>query len=299
MVPAGSCILPSPSNAFDLFSTLSRPATIAVGAGRAAWKLAARGAVLVLLTAAMERPAAATPPSLANVSPAEVDVALVLAVDASSSMDDGERVLQRDGYAKALTSSRVLDAIKFGRQRRIAVTFFEWGSQDSQVVVAPWTIIDGPDAARALASRIAETPSKDLQRTSISAALAFAGKLLSESGLRAAREVIDVSGDGPNNDGIVASDARDALVARGVTINGLPIVTKSSDDWLAMPDLDQYYEHCVIGGEGAFVIPVKGMENFGKALEMKLIMEIAGLTRDHPAVMPAAERDWSNCKIYE
>jgi Protein of unknown function (DUF1194) len=259
--------------------------------------IAAAAAALICLSAV--GPSRAAEPNLANAAPTRVDVALVLAVDASSSMDDGERQLQRSGYAKALTSQHVLSAIHDGRNGRIAVTFFEWGSQDAQVVVAPWTIIDSPEAAEQLARRIADTPSQDLQRTSISAALSFAGKLLAESGVNAVREVIDVSGDGPNNDGVVVSDARDALVARGITINGLPILTKAKDDWLAMPDLDAYYEHCVIGGEGSFVVPVRGMQNFGKALEMKLVLEIAGIMADQPKVIPAAERDWSNCRLFE
>ena len=251
------------------------------------------------LLLAIALPTGAGAGQLANVTPSEVDVALVLAVDASSSMDETERRMQRDGYATALVSSQVLDAIKFGHKGRIAVTYFEWGSADAQYIIAPWTIIDGPEAAQNFSRRIAAEPWHDLQRTSISAALAFAGTLLAQSGVHPVREVIDVSGDGPNNDGIVVSEARDALVKRGVIINGLPIVTKSPEDWLTMPDLDQYYEHCVIGGDGSFMIPVRGMTNFGAALQMKLVMEIAGIKRDQPTVLPAAERDWSSCRIFE
>jgi len=254
---------------------------------------------LGLLLAIAPGQARAGQPALANAMPTEVDVALVLAVDASSSMDEGERRMQRDGYATALVSNRVLQAIKFGHKGRIAVTYFEWGSADAQYIIAPWTIIDGPEAADRFSRRIASEPWHDLERTSISAALAFAGDLLAKSGLHAAREVIDVSGDGPNNEGIVVSEARDALVQRGVVINGLPIVTKSPDDWLTMPDLDQYYEHCVIGGEGSFMIPVRGMTNFGAALEMKLVMEIAGIRPARPRVQLASDRDWSSCHLYE
>ncbi len=228
----------------------------------------------------------------------QVDVALVLAVDASSSMDDGERRMQRNGYASALRSQPVMDAIAHGTQHRIAIVFFEWGSADHQVIVAPWQIVDSPASAEALAQVIAETPSQDLQRTSISAALNFAGTLLAQSGLKADRQVIDVSGDGPNNDGIVVSQVRDQLVSRGISINGLPIVTKSPNDFLTMPDLDQYYQHCVIGGDGSFMIPVRGMENFGRALQMKLIIEIADTT-ERAEVQPAVQRDWSTCHIYE
>lgn len=227
-------------------------------------------------------------------------MALVLAVDASQSMDEDEQSLQRDGYVGALTSPEVLQAIRQGRHGRIAVTYFEWGSQDQQVLLAPWTIIDGPEAARALASRIGSAPLNNLQRTSISAAMAYAGELITRSNIVATRTVVDISGDGPNNQGAVVTEARDALVARGVTINGLPIVMKdASIDWSPIPQLDRYYEECVIGGEGSFAIPVRGMANFGPALKMKLMIEIAGLTLDAPRVIPAAAPAKPNCRYYE
>ncbi len=277
--------------------SLNRIGYASVPAGFALWMvLAAFGFTLVLHV----KSANAGQSVLANVTPTDVDVALVLAVDASSSMDDGERRMQRDGYAKALMSDPVMHAIKFGHKGRIAVTYFEWGSAEHQHIIAPWTIIDGPDAAGRFAKRIADEPWQDLERTSISAALAFAGQLFDAAGVRPGRKVIDVSGDGPNNEGIVVSEARDALVARGITINGLPIVTKTAEDWLSMPDLDEYYDHCVIGGEGAFMIPVRGMNNFAAALQMKLVMEIAGLRADRLTVIPASEkRQWTTCRLYE
>lgn len=236
----------------------------------------------------------------ANVAPTDVDVALVLAVDASQSMDEEEQSLQRAGYVGALTSPEVLQAISYGRHRRIAVAYFEWGSSEQQVLIAPWTIIDSPEAAQAFTRAIASAPLNNLQRTSISAALGYAGSLLANSGLRATRKVVDISGDGPNNQGMVVSDARDALVAQGVTINGLPIVVKDTTvDWSPIPLLDRYYEDCVIGGEGSFMIPVRGMENFGKALRMKLILEIAGIDPMVPRVLPAAGRPATNCKYFE
>jgi hypothetical protein len=239
---------------------------------------------------------------MAALPSAEVDVLLILAVDASSSMNTADRKMQRDGYARALTSRAVVDAIMRTNDptshHKIAVTYFEWGSHDAQRIVAPWTIIDSPESAAAFVATFDHVEPSDLQRTSISAALDFAGTLLAQSGLKASRQIVDVSGDGPNNDGRVVSESRDDLVARGITINGLPIVTKSPDDWLSMPDLDQYYEHCVIGGEGAFVIPVRGMANFSRAIEAKLVQEIAGLAgaRVQPA---SAQRDWKNCRLFE
>ncbi|MEJ1156920.1 DUF1194 domain-containing protein [Prosthecomicrobium sp. N25] len=256
-------------------------------------------ATLALLALFIPTGADAQARGFANVAPTNVDVALVLAVDASQSMDKEEQTLQRDGYVGALTSEEVLTAISYGRHRRIAVAYFEWGSLDQQVLVAPWTIIDGPDAAKAFAARIGSAPLNNLQRTSISAAMTYAGELFTRSGVNATRKVVDISGDGPNNQGVVVSEARDALVSQGVTINGLPIVIKETNlDWNPIPQLDRYYEDCVIGGEGSFAIPVKGMANFGTALKMKLVLEIAGLTLDLPRVIPAAATT-TNCRYYE
>jgi hypothetical protein len=256
--------------------------------------------MLVVGLMAARPAAAADTKGYANAKPTEVDVALVLAVDASQSMDPDEQHLQRDGYADAIVSKEVLAAIKFGRHGRIAVTYFEWGSADQQVMIAPWSIIDGPEAAQAFSKKVATHPLNNLQRTSISAALNYAGDLLLKSGLDASRRVIDVSGDGPNNQGPFVTDVRDRLVRQGITINGLPIVMKDSgNDWYAVPHLDTYYEDCVIGGEGAFSIPVKGMDNFGAALKMKLIIEIAGLAQDRLSVIPAAGQPMTNCRFYD
>lgn len=231
----------------------------------------------------------------------EVDVALVLAVDASQSMDSDEQALQRQGYVQALTSPEVLMAIAHGRRRRIAVAYFEWGSFDQQIMVAPWAIIDGPESAAAFAAKITAAPSNNLQRTSISAALAYSESLLARSGFTAARRVVDVSGDGPNNQGPVVTELRDRLVSQGITINGLPIIVKDTQpmDWSPIPQLDVYYEECVIGGDGSFSIPVLGMGNFASALKMKLIMEIAGFTVDRPLAIPAAAQAPVNCRYYE
>lgn len=256
-------------------------------------------ALVLLLVLSAVSGAEAQTRGYANLAPTDVDVALVLAVDASQSMDEDEQALQRQGYAGAITSPEVLKAISYGRHRRIAVAYFEWGSFDQQVLIAPWTIVDGPEAARDFAARIDKAPLNNLQRTSISAALGYAGELLARSGVNAVRKVVDVSGDGPNNQGQVVSEARDRLVAQGVTINGLPIVMKDGAmDWHPIPRLDSYYEDCVIGGENSFSIPVHGMQNFGAALKMKLVMEIAGLSFGDAKVIPAAAPG-PNCRYYE
>jgi Protein of unknown function (DUF1194) len=227
-----------------------------------------------------------------------VDVALVLAVDASSSMDDSERKLQREGYAKSITSANVLASIREGFYHRIAITMFEWGSKDAQHIIVPWTIIDSEETAQKVAQLMIEVPAEDLQRTSISGGLLYAQSLLRLAPAKSQKEVIDVSGDGPNNDGEVVDIIRDRLVNEGIVINGLPIVTKDYNDYLSIPDLDKYYEHCVIGGWGSFTIPVKGMVNFQKALEIKLITEIS----ENYKIIKVQNRDWNSnqsCHLYE
>lgn len=245
--------------------------------------------------------AAAEATELARLPPgAEVDVMLVLAVDASQSMDESEQRVQRNGYVEALTSREVLDAIAMGPNGKIAVAYFEWGSSDNQSLIAPWQIIDGAKTAENFANRIAAAPLQNLEKTSITSALTYADRLFAAADIEAGRKVIDISGDGPNNDGPAATHIRDALVDKGVTINGLPILMGRTEDsvW-NQPALDIYYQDCVIGGAGAFLVPVEGMENFSKALKMKLILEIAGLVVPAPAnggIIPAAGKAPTDCR---
>ncbi len=216
---------------------------------------------------------------------APVDVALVLAVDISLSMDGEELRAQREGYIAALGHPAVLDAIARGARGRIAVSYVEWAGPWSQSVLAPWTIIAGPQDAAALAERLRAAPLRSGRGTSISGALAFAVDLLSTAP-PADRRVIDVSGDGPNNQGAPVTQARDAALAQGVEINGAPLMFKRADMLFSIPDLDIYYQECVIGGPTAFVLPVLGPDKFVDALRTKLILEIAGLPR--PRVIRAA-----------
>lgn len=238
-------------------------------------------------------------PLVSPVTSGEVDVALVLAADVSLSMDSGELALQRNGYADALGSPEVAMAIAYGRHKRIAVTYFEWGSADKQVVVAPWTIVDGPEAATKLAETIRKAPSNSLERTAIGSALIFAGHLFQETALEAERRVVDISGDGPNNMGVSLADARDKLVERGITVNGLPILPKPGDWPANLPPLDAYYETCVIGGLGAFSLPAESIDTFSMALRSKLILEIAGLPQIEPRVMRAAMQKPLNCREFD
>ncbi|WP_321335308.1 DUF1194 domain-containing protein [Breoghania sp.] len=234
---------------------------------------------------------------------AEVDVELVLAVDISQSMDEQEQKVQRRGYVTAITSSEVIDAIKMGPTGRIAVTYVEWGGMGEQHVVVDWQMIDGPETAALFASKIAESPLRQVQRTSIASALAFSVTHIENGPFTGLRRVIDMSGDGPNNQGGQVTAARDQVIAQGITINGLPLMLKGSGNgWYHMPNLDHYYEDCVIGGPGSFMVPVYSTEEFGMAIKTKLVMEIADLgprnSGDATRVLPAAGRKPISCNIF-
>jgi len=216
----------------------------------------------------------------------EVDVELFLAVDVSRSMQPFELEIQRRGYAAALTSNDVLAAIGGGMLGRIAITYVEWAGADSQRVIVPWTLLEGRAHAEQIASQITAKFDDALRRTSISAALDYAATSIESNGFDGLRRVIDVSGDGPNNMGDAVTDARDRVLARGMTINGLPLMTK--DDSITsrynIDDLDAYYTACVIGGSGAFVVPVTDWAEFEEAVRRKLVLEIAS--------RPTPERLW-------
>ncbi len=187
-----------------------------------------------------------------------VDVELVLAVDVSLSMSPDELIIQRDGYAAALTDPVVLGAILDGAHGKIAVTYLEWAGASAQQVVVPWSVIASPEDARAFVARMTATPPRSARRTSISAAIEFAATQFDSSGFRGMKRVIDVSGDGPNNQGGAVHLARNKVVETGITINGLPLMTNGGGMATAydITNLDKYYADCVIGGPGAFMIPV-------------------------------------------
>jgi hypothetical protein len=216
----------------------------------------------------------------------EVDLALVIAVDVSYSMDPDEQTLQREGFIQAFQSPTVHDAIRRGLLGRIAVAYMEWAGAGDQKIILPWTVMDGPEDANAFAERLAEAPTRRAQRTSISGAIDFAAKLLAEGGFSTGRQVIDVSGDGPNNQGRPVTMARDEALARGITINGLPIMLKAPG-YFDIPDLDVYYRDCVIGGQGAFMVPAREREQFREAVKTKIILEVADRAPPEPLVQPA------------
>ncbi|MCY1707819.1 DUF1194 domain-containing protein [Pannonibacter sp. SL95] len=220
----------------------------------------------------------------------EVDVALVLAVDISHSMDTDEQALQRSGYMTAITSPEVMSAIRSGLTGKIAVSYLEWAGSASQSILVDWQIIATPQDAENFASILGEAPIRRAYRTAIGDALLFSAQQFDTLPVAAMKKVIDISGDGPNNQGTFAPIARDEVVARGIVINGLPLKLKlRTDGWGDMENLDVYYQTCVIGGPGAFVIPVRGAERFAEAIRRKLVLEIAG-TPPAPAASPGALR---------
>jgi hypothetical protein len=228
----------------------------------------------------------------------EVDLALVLAVDISYSMDPEEQALQREGFAEAFKSPLVHQAIKNGMLGRIAVTYFEWAGAEDQTVIVPWAVLDNPESLMAFADKIATTPLRRAQRTSLSGAIDFSVKLLEESGMEAMRQVIDISGDGPNNQGRFVMPARDQAVAKGITINGLPIMLRRPG-YLDIPELDVYFKDCVIGGHGSFVVPVREREQFPDAIKTKILLEIAGLNSSQPMIRRIQTAPKANCLIGE
>lgn len=233
---------------------------------------------------------------------ASVDVELVLAVDVSYSMDMDELAIQREGYAQAIVSKEFLQALKSGPHGKISVTYFEWAASTDQKIIIPWRLIDGPETADAVANEIMKTPIRRASRTSISGAINFAMPLFDENPYRGLRRVIDISGDGPNNNGVPVVTARDAAVEKGIVINGLPIMVKEpSYSTMDIDNLDAYYEDCVIGGAGSFVVTIKDRDKFKEAIRTKLLLEVAGRTPERP-VVPVAGKEKEprvNCMIGE
>jgi hypothetical protein len=226
---------------------------------------------------------------LAGTSPAfaaeEVDLLLVLAVDVSQSIVIEDARLQREGYRNALTDPRVLTAIATGPLGAIAVAYVEWGGYFYHRIVVPWTKIAGPDDAYRWSDQLGTTPPQTMTWTSISGGLEFSGRVLAECPFAAPRRVIDVSGDGGNNNGPPPEPVRDRLVMEGITINGLPIVTGGPVFGTAPEQsLESYYRDSVIGGPGAFLVVAENYNAFGEAIRRKLIQEIATARPQHEAM---------------
>ena len=207
-----------------------------------------------------------------------VDLELALAVDISRSIDEGEALLQRQGYVRAFRDPEVIQAIRSGVLRRIAVTYFEWAGMTVPEVVVGWTLIEDEASAFAFAETLGRIAPHAARRTSISRAIDFALPLFEGNGVEGTRQVIDVSGDGPNNWGDLVTQARDRAAATGVTVNGLPILDEGGGLFSSfnIPDLDLYYRDCVIAGPGAFIVVAADFTDFARAIRRKLILEIAG-----------------------
>lgn len=271
---------------------------------RKATRIVFAAAILVLAAAAVCMPPAAQDGEAQN-RETPVDLELVIAVDVSLSMDIDEQTLQREGYVKAFLDPMVVRAIEDGIHGKIAVAYVEWAGAISQFVAIDWIVIDDRVSAAEMSALLAEAPISRLRRTSISGALVFSGSLFDDNGYLGLRRVIDVSGDGPNNQGGRVDIARDAITARGITINGLPFVPDPDRplSLFDLPELDDYYEDCVIGGPGAFSLPVYSAREFAEAIRNKLVLEIAGTERapvaspDRP--IPAATATRIPCDIGE
>jgi hypothetical protein len=249
------------------------------------------GAVAGSDVASFAAPNPRTQLSDAKDKPPSVDIELILAVDVSYSMDMDELAVQREGYAQAIVSKEFLQALKAGQTGKIAVTYFEWAASNDQKIIIPWRVIDGPETADAVAEEILKTPIRRASRTSISGAINFAMPLFEENPYHGLRRVIDISGDGPNNNGGPVLVARDAALEKGITINGLPIMVKEpSYSTMDIENLDYYYEDCVIGGPGSFVVSIKDRDKFREAIRTKLLLEVAGRTPERP-VVPVAEKE--------
>jgi Protein of unknown function (DUF1194) len=211
-----------------------------------------------------------------------VDLLLVLSSDVSRSVDHPKFLLQREGYATAISDPHVIDAIRSGPHQRIAVCFVEWSGFGAQKLVVDWTVIDGPAAARKFGDQLLELPRSFADRTSISGGIEFAMAQLERAPFEAARRTIDVSGDGTNNAGRDVKLARDEAVAKGIVVNGLVILSDRPVPWNAEHTnppggLEKYYQDNVIGGPGAFVLVAENFNSFGRAIIKKMIAEIAFL----------------------
>jgi len=263
--------------------------------------LAALGGFLALVAcAALAAPRLSDIPSNKAANSVDVDVELVMAVDISYSMDTDELALQREGYAQAIASQDFLNALKQGTHGKIAVTLVEWAGVADQRVVVPWRLIDGASTAHAVSEEMARAPVRRAFRTSISGALMFASGLFDNNGYRGIRRVIDVSGDGTNNQGPIVTQVRDDVIAKRIVINGLPIMLKEPQpNSIDIKDLDIYYEDCVIGGPGAFVVPIREREKFKDAIRTKLVLDIARYDGAPRVVPAAADAPRISCTIGE
>ncbi|MBO6519684.1 MAG: DUF1194 domain-containing protein [Rhodospirillales bacterium] len=236
-----------------------------------------------------------------------VDLELVIAVDISGSVDDDEAYLQRQGYIKAFRDPKVVEAITRGPLGAIAVTYFEYAGSHHQMTLVDWTFINSQQTANEFADALAFEPILVNVWTSISGAILAGVDNFSRSPFKGKRRVVDISGDGANNDGPPVNLMRDRALKTGITINGLPIVNDKPSRYgrRQIPNLDYYYIDCVIGGPGAFIIVANGFEDYARAVRRKLILEIAGAEpanqprRPQTGIVPAYGHDRPPCNVGE
>jgi hypothetical protein len=217
-----------------------------------------------------------------------VDLELVLLADASRSIDDGEVMFQRQGYAAAITHPAVLAAIQSGMSGRIAVTYVEWGDVDSQEVAVPWTVIDGRDSAAAFAAKLLSVPRLASGPNAIGNAIAAAQALLEDNLQSGARRVIDFAGDSANSfGGMPVAEARARALAAGIVINGLAILCRDCVSGRPVRyDLEAAFAQHIVGGPGAFVLTADSRQSFAEAVLRKMLLEIAGTTPAPPLRSP-------------
>jgi hypothetical protein len=215
-----------------------------------------------------------------------VDLLLVLAADVSRSVDHQKFLLQREGYAAAIATGQVMEAVRSGMHGKIGLLFLEWSGVGAQKVVIDWTMIDGPESARRFGDQLVEAPRSFSDRTSISGGIDFGVMQFKRTPFESVRRTIDVSGDGTNNAGRDVVLARDEALKQGIIINGLVILSDRQVPW--NPEhtnppggLQNYYRDHVIGGPGSFVLAAEGFESFGRAIVKKMIAEIAMLALPH------------------
>ncbi len=251
-----------------------------------------RIAILVMVSLLVSGPAAAQ-------QDIPVDVELVLAVDVSRSMSPRELEIQRRGYAEALRNETVIQAIKRGIHGRIALTYIEWAESSAQRVVQPWTIIENQADAERVAALLTARFDSGFRRTSISGAISYSVAQFDGNGFSGLRQVVDISGDGPNNSGEPVVPARDRALEKGVVINGLPLMTREGFGLqFSINNLDDYYRNCVIGGPASFVIPVRKWDEFPEAVRRKLVLELSQVPEppslDNEPVQKASFHDKPN-----
>ncbi len=249
------------------------------------------------ITALMLSAATLATPAVAD--EIDVDLELVLMVDVSRSMSYRELEIQRRGYAEALLSDEVFAAVQSGYLQRVALAYVEWAG--TQQVIVDWRLLETRDDLAAFGNTLANQFSPTLRRTSISEALIFGAASMEGNGFNGERRVIDISGDGPNNQGRPVTAARDAVIAQGISINGLPLMTRDGlgGQW-HLDGLDRYYQACVTGGFGAFTIPVQDWDDFAQAVRRKLVLEIAADPQPE-TIIPAqfSPREPYDCLIGE